>query len=94
MSDALKDVLSWLEERQAGVPDALRTAVLNAVQRVGRFQATPEAILRVAADEVLAETVRQDKQTDPVRLLAADALITYVCEYRSESRPDMLETLL
>ncbi len=94
MSDAFKDVLSWLEQRQDGVPDALRIAVLDAVERVGRFQGTPEAILRVAADEVLAETVRTDIRTDPVRLLAADALITYVCEYRSESRPDMLETLL
>ncbi len=94
MSDALKDVLSWLEERQDGVPAALRTAVFDTVKRVGRSQATPEAILRDAADQVLAETVRTDTRTNPVRLLAADALITYVCEYRSESRPEMLETLL
>jgi len=94
VSDALGDALSWLGERQAGVPEALRAALHNAVVRVGHSQTMPERVLRVAADLVLTETVAPDTPNDPVRLLTADALITYVCEYRSEFAPDMLETLL
>ena len=89
-----------MEEAQArltsllrDVPDPLRQEVLDALAAAdGETGGSFMEVLRVAADGQLARALAD--RDDPLKLLAADALITYVCQVTSEENPKTLATLL
>jgi hypothetical protein len=74
------------------VPDRLRQEILQAVDAVGETDGPVGETLRLAADGQLARALTD--RSDPLKLLAADALITYVCQVTSEENPNTLATLL
>ncbi len=71
----------WLEPRIAALPPELAGAVSAAVARVAsRERPVPVALAETALDELdAALAVRQDRGA-ALRLLAADALLTYAFE--------------
>ena len=83
----LIDTERWLAERLADVPASLRSKVEQAVRTHG-----PD--LRRAADALLEEAKQGGADRDTaLTLLAADALVTYVCEWMAETAPDRLGDL-
>lgn len=92
MSDARDAALEWLTPRLANVPDPLRSKVLAAVQRT-TTSSSPADVFQAAADGLLEETLGGAPASDAVALLAADALITYVCEYTSIHATESLSQL-
>ncbi len=71
----------WLEPRLAALPPELAAAVTAAVERVAsRRSPVPVTLAESALDELdAALAVRQDRGA-ALRLLAADALLTYAFE--------------
>ncbi|HEX9691696.1 MAG TPA: hypothetical protein VGA22_06325 [Gemmatimonadales bacterium] len=80
-------VADWVESRLSAAPEALRRAVVNAVNgqwsMVNGASPDPQDLM-AAAERVLAaiDPARTDRQA-AFQLLAADALVTMACEERS-----------
>lgn len=83
----------WLAARLDGVPSALHTRIVDAVRHAGKRGGAPVSVFQAAASELLQETLDEGTESSALTLLAADALITYVCEYCSERQPELLMRL-
>ena len=82
---------SWLETRLDGAPQSLRDRVLRAIPEAG-FERRPSAeALRELARGLVEEAKAgaADYET-ALTLLAADAVITYSCEFVAEQNPEQL----
>ncbi len=89
------EVEPWLEPRLAGVTDALRERILQAVKREGQAFHAPRFTLhqelRRAGERLLAEAIAMPPSRDTaVTLRAADALMTFACEALAERHPEDL----
>ena len=73
---------SWLESRLAGVPPELAEAMRDAISRVdGGAASTPaEALAEASVAELCSVTEAEQNRRAALRLLAADALLTYAFE--------------
>lgn len=87
-----ESVHTWLAARADGVPEALQTAIRDAVALHEAETSDLSEVLRTAAHRVLA-TVVDGGHDDALALLTADALMTYVCEVVSERDPAGLARL-
>jgi hypothetical protein len=85
-------VIEWLGPRLDGVPDTLVQQLKSVLVNSPSGQ-SPAETLRVAADGLIGRAVDHSSDGDATELLAADALITYVCEAVSEIDPGRLMDL-
>jgi len=86
------DEAARLDPLLRDVPRALRDEVIRALDAVADDADSHVEKLRKAADDQLARAL--EDRGDALKLLAADALITYVCQVTSEENPNALATLL
>jgi hypothetical protein len=77
----------WLESRLRGVPPELAHAMRDAIGRVkvGPDRTPAEALAEVSLTELCSVTGGEQNRKTALRLLAADALLTYAFEAAVDS---------
>ncbi len=82
---------TWLEPRLGAAPPELAAAIRDCLERAAPApeRAVPDALAR-AAEETLARVAAEPQTREAaVRLLAADALLTYAFEAAAETGADL-----
>lgn len=89
--EARRRSLEWLRPRLERVPEELAGAVRDCVRRASGGEAVPELLARAAVEEFDRVACRRDDREAAVRLLAADASLTYAFEAAAELDADVPE---
>ena len=79
--------------RLALAPPGLRKVIRDAVAAAEHHDDEAVAVLQRAGQALLAEAIAAGERGDALKLLAADALITYACERVAASEPQRLAGL-
>jgi hypothetical protein len=88
------DLVDWLDQRQPPSPASLRETILEAVRLEDPGTGSGAARLATVALESLASLIHEPPtRAQAIRLLAADALLTYACEAAAEEGGDAVARL-
>ena len=89
--------MSWVEHKLGDVPESLRERIVEAVaggRAEGRKGGRTADQLRRIGEELMHEAKSDPSTHDTaMKLLAADALITFACEAVAEQQPEKLAEL-